>query len=113
MGVRVVAFLRFLSSPIGLSRQLSPSPSPSPSPAVNPPGGCNGGRPTKDDRRGGDPPPLSASANVLDDGPQGKVRGNVSRRNTTKRFLMLGRDLSTKKTKIFSKCEKFQLFGNL
>ncbi len=51
--------------------------------------------------------------NVLDDGPQGKVRENVSRRNTTKRFLKLGRDLSTKKTKISSKCEKFQLFDNL
>ncbi len=51
--------------------------------------------------------------NVLDDGPQGKVRGNVPRRNTTKRFLMLGRDLSTKKMKTSSKCENFQLFGNL
>jgi hypothetical protein len=40
--------------------------------------------------------------NVLEDGPPGKVRGNLSRRNNTKRFLMLGRDLLPKKMKISS-----------
>ncbi len=77
MGVRVVAFLRFLSPPVGLSRRSSQSPSPSRSLAVDPPGGCDGDRAAEDDRGGGDPPPSSASANVLDDGTQGKVKGNV------------------------------------